>query len=203
MSLESYPFRMIRSLPTLLLILVLSTTQMIFAQKKIAQVKKNADGTITELEHKDPQTIERRTLTPQKNGTGIVASKTIYEKARDGILRNAKIYDGKGNIIFKIKYGYHKVNGRLILEELHDAKAKRFNEQGREIPLQRLYYKYDIQGNRSKPFAITTSQKGTVEEFGSWNKHIQERMDKMKLNFDNDSPTLPSKEELEAAQKNF
>lgn len=173
--------------------------------KKLVRVKQNADGTTTELEMKDAQTIVRRTLTEKSNGERIIGSQTIYIKSRDGLLRNAKISDGSGKPIFKIRYGYHKVTGKLILEELFDAEGDRRNEKGQIIPLQRLYYKYDPHGNRSKPYAITTTDNGRVENFAAWNKHIAERMDKHKLNFENNSTMLGDDQmkEIEEANKNL
>lgn len=171
--------------------------------KKLVRVKQNADGTTTELEQKDAQTILRRTLTEKANGERIIGSQTIYIKARDGLLRNATISDGSGKPIFKIRYGYHKITGKLILEELFDAEGDRRNEKGQIIPLQRLYYKYDPHGNRSKPYAITTTSNGRLENFATWKKHIAERMDKHKLNFDNNSTMLDEEQikELEEANK--
>ncbi len=167
-----------------------------FSKKKVAQVKRNADGSVTELEHLDKRTIQRLTRMERENGVAVISSKTLYTKDDNSILRNAKIYDGAGNILFKIRYGYHKANGRLICEELYDAKAERVNEKGQVIPLQRLYYKYDPHGNRSKPYAITTTKQGKVEELKSWSKHIQDRL--KNHNFDPTKSTLPTEEELKA-----
>lgn len=169
-----------------------------FSKKKVAQVKRNADGTITELEQLDKRTIERRTRAEQKggNGVGIISARTIYTKDDNSVLRQAIIYDGAGNTLFKIRYGYHRTNGRLICEELYDAQAQRVNEKGQVIPLQRLYYKYDPHGNRSKPFAITTTKKGKVEEYQSWSKHIKDRL--KKHNFDEDAPLLPDQKALDS-----
>ena len=183
----------------------LSTCSAQINGKKLVRVKENADGTTTELEQKDAQTIVRRTLTEKANGERIIGSQTIYIKARDGLLRNAKISDGSGKPLFKIRYGYHKVTGKLIMEELFDAEGDRRNAQGAIIPLQRLYYKYDAHGNRSKPYAITTTDKGRVENFVTWKKHIKERMNKHQLNFEGNSTILSDKEmeKLEKANRNL
>lgn len=171
------------------------------SKKKLVQVKQNADGTTTELEQVDPKTIVRRTLTEKKNGERIVASKTIYTKDRAGLLRNAKIYDGKNKQLFKILYGYHKQTGKLIMEDLFDAQGVRRNEAGQEMPLQRLHYKYDAFGNRSKPYAFTTTNKGKVEDYTIWKKHFKERNDKHKLNFDDEQGTSLTDKEIEALKE--
>lgn len=180
------------------IIQIISCSDVLGEDVKLVRVKKNADGTMTELEQIDKMTIRRRTLTEKANGERIISSQTVYTKSEDGVLRNAKITDGAKRLIFKIRYGYHKMSGKLVMEELFDAQAVRVNNDGVEIPLQRLYYKYDAHGSRSKPYSITTSGKGTVET--TWKKHIKERMDKMQLNLEEDT-TLPSDEDLKKLEE--
>lgn len=167
------------------------------SDKKLARVKKNADGTITELEEIDKKTIVRRTLRERPNGERVISSNSTYVKDVNGVLRNCKIADGKGALLYTIRYGYHESTGRLIAEGMFDERVKHFNEKGQLIPVQRLYYKYDVQGNRSKPFAITSVEGKTVEKMGSWKKHIKERLDKAEANFGEDESTLSDIERLQ------
>lgn len=163
---------------------------------KLARVKRNADGTITELKEVDKQTIIRETLHEKANGERVVSSKATYIIDKQDRARSCIIADGKGNRIFKVLYGYHKSNGRLIAESMFDLRVKRLNQNGQEIPVQRLYYKYDAHGNRSKPYAITSQGGKEVHKTQGWDKHIQERLDKIRFNNDTDGPTSISKDNM-------
>ena len=161
-------------------------TGITYAQKQkkhLARVKRNADGTITELKEIDDRTIERTTLREKSNKERIVSSKSIYVMDDNGVLRECKISDGQGKLLFTVRYGYNRSTGRLIAEAMFDERAKNYNEKGQEIPVQRLYYKYNAHGQRSKPFAITSVGKKRVEEVTSWNKHIQERLNKIEAGY--------------------
>jgi len=129
--------------------------------KKHSRVRRNADGTISELER-----------------TNI--SRTIYLMDLQGRPRSSKIFDGVGKELFKIRYGYSKVTGLLVAEDMFDSQVNKVDDQGRTIPVQRLYYKYDPQGRRSKPFAFTFTKGKRVEE-GVFAGHIKDRMDKQKI----------------------
>ena len=150
--------------------------------KNLARVKRNADGTITELKVVDKNTVVRVTLREKKNKERIISSKSTYSIDNLNRARVCHIADGKGNLIFKIKYGYSKRTGRLLSEGMFDMRVKRLNAEGKEVPVQRLYYKYDAHGNRSKPFAITNQGGEKVEKVKGWEKHIQERLDKHDTN---------------------
>ena len=158
-------------------------------RKKLVRVKQNADGTITELEEKDRRTIVRRTLREKANKERIVSSKSTYLMDRDRVLRKCEIADGQGKLLFVVHYGYDRDTGRLIAEAMFDARVKHFNDKGQIMPVQRLYYKYDAHGNRSKPFAITSVGKDKIETFTNWNNHIQERLKNIEANF-GEGPTL-------------
>ena len=171
------------------------------SKKKLARVKRNADGTITELEEKDARTIVRRTLREKANKERIVASKSTYMMDGHRVLRQCRIADGQGKLLFIVRYGYHERTGRLIAEAMFDAQAQNLNHQGKEIPVQRLYYKYDAHGNRSKPFAITSVGNKKVEEVTDWNDHIKERLEKINANF-GEGPTILSEEERKLLEAN-
>jgi len=187
-------------LPILVLTLVCIHSVAV-AQKKLVRVKRNADGTITELEEVDKRTIVRRTLKEKANKERIISSKSTYIMDGNRVLRNCKIADGQGNILFIIRYGYDKNTGRLIAEAMFDAKAQHFNKDGNPIPVQRLYYKYDPQGQRSKPFSITAVGDKKVEEFTSWKPHLKERMKTLLGDeFDEDAPTLLTPEQMKTLE---
>jgi len=148
--------------------------------KKHSRVRRNADGTISELERTNDKMITKRSLKEIPNGERIVISRTIYLMDLQGRPRSSKIFDGVGKELFKIRYGYSKVTGLLVAEDMFDSQVNKVDDQGRTIPVQRLYYKYDPQGRRSKPFAFTFTKGKRVEE-GVFAGHIKDRMDKQKI----------------------
>ena len=111
-------------------------------RKKLVRVKQNADGTVTELEEKDNFTIERRTLGSSRgNKERKLWSKSTYIMDKNRVLRECRIADGSGKLLFTIRYGYHEDTGRLIAEAMFDERTPTYNTKGQLIPVQRLYYK--------------------------------------------------------------
>ena len=148
------------------------------SKKHLARVKRNADGTLTELKEIDARTVERKTLREKSNKERIVSSRSIYIMDDNRVLRECRILDGSGRLIYTVRYGYNKHTGRLVSEAMFDMRAKNFNEKGQEIPVQRLYYKYGAGGQRSKPFSFTSVGDKKVEQVTEWKPHIRERLKK-------------------------
>lgn len=124
-----------------------------------------ADDDLVVLSKIDKQSAVRQTYVQDKQGQKQLASKALYGVAnKNGISRTmlCHIYDANGKLLYKIRYGYHRANGFLITEAFYDVKNKKTNEKGQEIPLERLYYKYDAHGLRSKPFRIVKSGKSII-----------------------------------------
>lgn len=81
------------------------------------------------------------------DANGVLLSVTMYRTGKWGQLTSCKIYDGKGNEMYKVAYGYDKNTARLVREKMYDSKTKK---------IVRLFvYTYDEQGNRSKPVAVS------------------------------------------------
>jgi len=116
------------------------------------RVMRNQDGSSTVFRRSpDNRTLTKKTLTAQ----GTVQSITIYRMDAQGNPRSCKICDGQNQELFKVSYGYESKFGRLVEEHMFDARVKRIDpNSGKEMPVQRLLYTYDAQGNRSRPMSI-------------------------------------------------
>jgi hypothetical protein len=121
-----------------------------------SSVKTNKDGSREYFS----RTRDMRTITKQTKGAdGTLRLTTVYRLSPQGNPLNCKIYDGKGVELFKSRYGYDPkpglTYGKLLEEQMFDARVKRTDASGREIPVRRFLYTYDAQGNRNAPMAIT------------------------------------------------
>lgn len=108
---------------------------------------------------------DKRTLTKKTFKNGNLAMVTIYRMDANGNPMSCKIIDGQQTELFKVSYGYHKQTGLLVEERMFDSRVKRINkDNGKELPVQRLIYIYDAQGNRSQPIALNLLPGKTFEE---------------------------------------
>ena len=116
------------------------------------RIMRHQDGSRTEFR----RSPDDRTLTKKTTGTsGAVNLVTVYRMDTNGNPRGCQIFDGKSNLLYKVRYGYHKVTGQLVAEDMFDARAKILDPRtGKEMPVRRMYYTYDAQGNRSKAQAF-------------------------------------------------
>ena len=81
------------------------------------------------------------------DANAVLISVTIYKTGQWKHLTSCKIYDGKGNELYKVAYGYDKATARLVQERMYDSTTEK---------LVRIFvYTYDDLGRRSKPFAIS------------------------------------------------
>lgn len=98
---------------------------------------------------------DKRTLTKKTFKGGILSMVAVYRMDEHGNPMSCKIIDGQQNELFKVSYGYRKVDGQLVEERMFDSRVKRINkDDGKELPVQRLIYIIDAQGNRGQPIAI-------------------------------------------------
>jgi len=172
--------RFFYALPCILLALfcTVDTAVAQVTKQKLSRVRKNADGSVTELERTSDTLVTKRNLIEKANGERVTRSRTIYVIDRKGRPRSCIIYDGQGTELFRVRYGYLKTTGQLIAEDMFDSKVNTTDPKtGKRIPVQRLYYKYDAQGRRSKPFAFNYKKGKKVEEVFSG--HIKERLEKI------------------------
>lgn len=89
------------------------------------------------------------------NTQNVLVSVTYYFRGKFGELVSCLIYDGQKNELFHVSYGYN-ANAELVEERMFDSKTKEL--------VRRFLYKYDAQGNRSKPVCITLVKSNTVIE---------------------------------------
>lgn len=146
------------------------------APQKNVRIMHNQDGTYTEFRQSpDERIIERRTYGDRPGGGGdrVLRMLIIYRKDVYGKLRSGTVFDGAGNKLYRIVYGYHKRSGNLVAEDMFDARVKRTKtitdpetKQPREheYPVRYLRYRYDAQGRQMKPIVICTPEGKTAEE---------------------------------------
>jgi hypothetical protein len=130
-----------------------------------ASVKTNKDGSREYFS----RTRDMRSITKQtKSADGTLRMTTVYRLSPQGNPLTCDIFDGKGTRLFKSRYGYDPkpglTYGKLVEEQMFDARVKRTDESGREIPVRRFLYTYDAQGNRNAPISITIVPGKTAEE---------------------------------------
>ncbi len=113
------------------------------------RIIRHADGARTRF----TRTPDNTTLTKKKySANGIMEMVTIYRMDKLGNPLGCKIYDGDENLLFKVSYGYRKQDGQLVEERMFDARVKRIDPKtGDEMPVQRIMYLIDGNGNRSAP----------------------------------------------------
>jgi len=134
-------------------------------QGPYASVKTNKDGSREYFS----RTRDMRSITKQtKSADGTLRLTTVYRLSPQGNPLTCDIFDGKGTRLFKSRYGYDPkpglTYGKLVEEQMFDARVKRTDESGREIPVRRFLYTYDAQGNRNAPISITIVPGKTAEE---------------------------------------
>jgi len=112
------------------------------------------------------RTPDNRSLTKKKmNANGVLVMMTNYRMDSNSYPVSCKIYDGANNLLFKVSYGYRKSDGQLVEERMFDARNKRLDPgTGTEMPVQRVCYVYDAQGNRSAPIVYNLLPGKTFEE---------------------------------------
>jgi hypothetical protein len=98
------------------------------------------------------------------------------------------IYDGQKNRLFRVDYGYSKINGQLVMERMWDCRVKRYYPKNPtvEMPVQVVEYLIDAQGKRSMPIVTSTLPGKTFEEvYGSKTSAMDPKM------FDEGNPGKP------------
>ncbi len=111
-----------------------------------------------------------RTLTKKKfSANGVLMMFTVYRMDANGNPIGCKIFDGQNQLLYKVSYGYRKADGLLVEERMFDARViRRDKNSGKEMPVQRICYLYDAQGNRSAPIVYNLLPGKTFEEvFGT------------------------------------
>lgn len=139
--------------------------------KHLSRISRNRDGSITAFERDAGNTtLEKRTYVEKANGEQITRTRTIYRRDKFGNLRSGAIYDGQNKKLFRVVYGYHTDTGRLIAENMFDARVRRTDpkDPSKEQPVRATRYHYNAQGERSAPFSFTSQAGSTSEELMKW-----------------------------------
>lgn len=130
------------------------------------RVMRHEDGSRTIFKRSDDsRTLIKRT----RNAGGKLILVTVYRMDAQGNETGCKIYDGDKKELFKVSYGYRKSDGQLVEERMFDSQVKRIDPVTKqEMPVRRVVYTYDAEGNRSAPISYTYIQGKTAEElFGA------------------------------------
>lgn len=152
---------------------VLLATAVCGAAQKAADDFNAVDGpNVRVMRHEDgartlfTRTPDNRTLTKKKfSANGVLMMLTVYRMDSSGNPIGCRISDGQGNLLFKVSYGYRKSDGQLVEERMFDARVVRKDPNtGKEMPIQRICYVYDAQGNRSAPIIYNLLPGKTFEE---------------------------------------
>jgi hypothetical protein len=116
------------------------------------RVMRHEDGSRTLF----TRTPDNRTLTKRKfSANGVLLMLTVYRMDSNANPIGCRIYDGRKQILFKVSYGYRRSDGQLVEERMFDARVVRKDPNtGKEMPIQRICYVYDAQGNRSAPIVF-------------------------------------------------
>ncbi len=109
----------------------------------------------------DNKRLTKKTYSPN----GVMTMLTTYKMDANGNPLGCKIQDGKGNEMFKVSYGYHRVTGLLVEEVMFDSRVKRYYPgTNKESPVQVVKYIYDAEGKRSAPVTYNLLPGKTFEQ---------------------------------------
>ncbi len=91
-----------------------------------------------------------------------VTMTAVYQRNDRGFLTAGRIYDGQGVALYRVRYGYNKNTGYLVAEDMFDSRIKfeRPLADGtmKEMPVRRIYYWYDEDGNQSKAISLVAKK---------------------------------------------
>jgi hypothetical protein len=130
------------------------------------RIMRHRDGTSTEYRRSsDEKTLTKRRLSGTKGGRNATVTTTVYRMDSRGNPLSCKIFDGKGNELYKVAYGYHRETGRLVAEDMFDSRVPQKDPTtGKETPVRRMYWFYDGAGNVSRAFSFVWRKGEYAEE---------------------------------------
>ena len=162
------------SLTYILIALVLPLSAQERAKKDV-RIIRNQDGSFSEIARSpDKLTLYRKTYAERKNGAGdrVLKMLMVYRKDLQGRLRTGTVHDGAGTLLYRVKYGYHRKTGKLVREDMFDARQKRVkvingpDNKPTEVEeaVRQLHHRYDAQGRAAKPICICLPAGELAEE---------------------------------------
>lgn len=130
------------------------------------RIMRHRDGTNTEYRRSnDEKTLVKKRISGTKGGRAAILTTTIYRMDNRGNPLSCKIFDGKENLLYKVAYGYHRVTGQLVAEDMFDARVPQIDpKSGKEVPVRRMYWFYDNAGNVTKAFSFVWRKGEYAEE---------------------------------------
>lgn len=109
----------------------------------------------------DSRTLTKKTF----SANGVLNMVTTYKMDANANPLGCKIRDGQNQEMFKVSYGYHRVTGLLVEELMYDSRVKRLNPaNGKELPVQKVVYLYNVEGKRSAPIVYNLLPGKTFEQ---------------------------------------
>lgn len=117
--------------------------------RDLSRVVRHPDGSVSVYKRqKNMKGMRCATYT----ASGKLAAINDYHEGKYGQLVGCDIYDNQYNPIYKVAYGYDH-SARLIEERMYSHPQQKL--------VQRVIYKYDSGGNRSKPLIISLNPGST------------------------------------------
>ena len=105
---------------------------------------------------------DKKLVKTTKDKNDNVTMTAVYFRNDRGFLTAGRIYDGQGVALFRVRYGYDKKTGYLVAEDMFNSRAKfeRPMADGtmKEMPVRRIYYWYDDDGNQSKAISLVAKK---------------------------------------------
>jgi hypothetical protein len=176
------------------------------------RIKRNdQDGSYVVFE----RTPDDKSLTKTtKDQNDRIKMQATYRRNSKGFLTTGQIHDGQGTLIYKVRYGYDAQTGLLLAEDMFDARVQRYyppefrNNDGtlKEMPIRRVYYFYDADGNQSKAISLVPNKGKTAEQVFEKNLHPRisdedRKFLKPEEDFNPDTSTNPNDNPFDAERK--
>jgi len=162
------------------------------------RIKRNdQDGSFVVFERSKD---DRRLVKTTKDQNRKIKMMAKYFRNQKGFLSAGQIYDGQGTLLYRVKYGYDPKTAQLIAEDMFDARVKNYypasirdaNGNRVEMPVRRVYYFYDADGNQSKAISLVPNPGKTAQETFSKTKKKVDLYNE-EQNFDSNNTTNPLK----------
>lgn len=153
---------------------------------------------------------DQKLVKTTKDQNGTIKMTAVYYRNPKGFLTAGRIKDGKGVSLYRVKYGYDKNTGLLVAEDMFDARIKNYypgnivDTKGnrREMPVRRIYYFYDAQGNQAKAMAFVPRKGGPMAEDVFPDKNKKEELKHFnETEFDPEMSTRPDQNPFDLEKK--
>ncbi|GAA5495836.1 hypothetical protein Rhal01_02015 [Rubritalea halochordaticola] len=138
---------------------------------KLVRIIRNPDGSFTRFSRDPSNTVlEKVTYLQKRNGEQVIRNRTMYRRNKFGKLYSGHIFDGQRTMLFRIVYGYDKATGRLVAENMFDARVKRTypDNPSKEMPVRALRYTYNSHGEQSPPIIFSSMEGKDAQELQQW-----------------------------------